>query len=204
MKHKLLTTAFIVMMFANSLVGQSIGGMVQMGIYSPKYTNVENAKEEISGTGFITLGAVYELNLGNQGKQIIPIVISYSRFGTEQNFGENQVMTNSANSLTIGAGYKYFFVGDESALRPFVGLVLNYEGLINSKYYYDAQQTGDLDWRSNFYTNFQAGVGVETGLNSRIDFYVTASTGLLNRLDESTFGIYKDNFYGLGVNFVFN
>lgn len=204
MKHNLLILAFIVMITVKSLVGQSIGGTVQMGIYSPKYINVVNAEEQISGTGFITLGAVYELKLGNQGKQVIPIVISYSRFGTEQNFGENQVMTNAANSLSVGAGYKYFFAGDESAVRPFVGLVLNYEGLINSKYYYDAQQTGDLDWNSNFYTNFQAGVGIETGLNSRIDFYITANTGLLNRLDESSYGVYKDNFYGLGVNFVFN
>jgi hypothetical protein len=204
MKKIIITVVFISMGWTTSLFGQSIGGTVQMGIYSPTYQNLKEVKEDLKGTGFITLGAVYEIKLGDQGKRIIPVVLSYNRFGTEQSFGENQVMTNSANSLSIGAGYKHFFVGDGSTVRPFLGFVLNYEGLVNADYYYDAQQAGKLDWGSNLYGNLQAGVGIETGFSSRIDFYASASMGFLNRLDKSTYGVYKDNFYGVGINFIFN
>jgi outer membrane protein W len=202
-QHKLiwLLLAVGVMKTSNA---QSIGGTAQVGIYAPSYTNLQDAKEQISGTGFMTLGATYEIKFGNEGKQVLPIVLSYSRFGTEQKFGENQVMSNSANSISLGAGYKHFFAGDDNTLRPFVGVLLNYEALVNAKYYYDAQQAGDLAWKSNLYANVQAGVGLETGLNSRIDFYVMANAGLLNRLDKTLYGVYRDHFLGLGVNFVFN
>lgn len=189
---------------SNASKAQSVGATAQLGAYSAKYTNPNNTEETVTGKGHLSLGATYEVKLDNKGQLSIPFVLNYTRFGTEQNFGENQIMTQDANTLNLGAGAKYFINSDEHTIRPFAAALISYEALLNSTYYYEAQQAGDLDWRSNAYLGIQMGVGIETGLNARIDIFGSFNLGLLNRLDKETYGTYKDNVIALGLNFVFN
>lgn len=204
MKHIFNLITFGLVCICNRVNAQSIGATIQAGIYSANYTNMANTSENVTGKGHLSLGAIYEAKLGNKGQFSVPVILNYTRFGTEQNFGENQIMTHNANTINLGVGAKYFFNGDENTLRPFIATIASYEALLNSSYYYDAQQAGDLDWSSNAYIHLQAGIGIETGLNSRIDIFGTFNLGLLNRLDSETFGSYKDRVTGLGINFVFN
>ena len=183
---------------------QSAGANIQVGTYSPSYTDPSGVKQEVEGKGFLSLGAMYEIKFGNSGKIVVPVSLSYSRFGSEQNFAENQIMAHDANAISLGGGIKYFMKEDHTTFRPFVGLLLNYEALLNSTYYYDAQQSGDLDWNSNLYAQIQAGVGIETGLNTRLDVYAVFSPGLFNRVDKETYGSYQDQIIGLGINVLFN
>lgn len=204
MKYLVFTIAALWSLLPQTMQAQSIGASTQIGIYSPSYTDLSDVKQEVTGKGFLSLGAMYEIKFGNSGQILVPVALSYSRFGSEQNFGENQIMTHDANAISLGGGLKYFMKDDNTTLRPFVGLSLNYEALINSTYYYDAQQSGDLDWNSNLYAQLQAGVGIETSSNTRLDVYALFSPGLLNRIDKDTYGTYQDQIIGLGVNILFN
>ena len=204
MKYLFFSIATLWSLLPQTIEAQSIGASTQAGIYSPTYIDLNDAEQEVEGKGFLSIGAMYEIKFGNSGQIVMPVSLSYSRFGTEQNFGENQIMTHDANAVSIGGGLKYFMKDDNTTLRPFVGLLLNYEALLNSTYYYDAQQSGDLDWNSNLYAQIQAGVGIETGLNTRLDVYAAFSPGLLNRVDKDTYGTYQDQIIGLGVNILFN
>ena len=204
MKYLFFSIATLWSLLPQTMEAQSIGASAQAGIYSPNYTDLSDAKQEVAGKGFLSLGAMYEIKFGKSGQIVMPVSLSYSRFGSEQTFGENQIMTHDANAVSLGGGLKYFMKDDNTTLRPFVGLLLNYEALLNSTYYYDAQQSGDLDWNSNLYAQIQAGVGIETGLNTRLDVYAVFSPGLLNRVDKDTYGTYQDQIIGLGVNILFN
>ena len=204
MKYLLFPIATLWSLLPTSMQAQSVGASTQVGIYSPTYTDLSDVKQEVSGKGFLSLGAMYEIKFGNSGQIVVPVSLSYSRFGSEQNFGENQIMTHDANAVSLGGGLKYFMKDDNTTLRPFVGFLLNYEALLNSTYYYDAQQSGDLVWNSNLYAQIQAGIGIETGLNTRLDVYAVFSPGLLNRVDKDTYGTYQDQIIGLGVNILFN
>lgn len=189
---------------AGNARGQSVGATTQVGIYSPSYTNTDGIEEEVTGKGFLSLGATYEIKLGNDGQLAVPFALTYSRFGSEQVFSETQTMQQDANAISLGGGIKYFMNDDDNTFRPFVGLLLSYEALVNSSYYFDAQQSGSLEWKSNLYAQVQVGCGIETGLNTRLDLYGIFNPGLLNRLDSEKYGTYRDQIIGLGVNIVFN
>lgn len=204
MKYLLFPIAALWSLLPQTMHAQSVGASTQVGIYSPTYTDLSDVKQEVAGKGFLSLGAMYEIKFGKSGKIVVPVSLSYSRFGSEQNFGENQIMTHDANAVSLGGGLKYFMKDDNTTFRPFVGLLLNYEALLNSTYYYDAQQSGDLDWNSNLYAQLQAGVGIKTSSNTRLDVYAVFSPGLLNRVDKDTYGTYQDQIIGLGVNILFN
>ena len=204
MKYLFFSIAALWSLLPQTVQAQSVGASIQTGIYSPSYTDPSGLKQEVAGKGFLGLGAMYEIKFGNSGKIVVPVILSYSRFGTEQNFAENQIMTHDANAVSLGGGIKYFMKEDHTTFRPFVGLLLNYEALLNSTYYYDAQQTGDLDWNSNLYAQIQVGVGIETSSNTRLDLYAIFSPGLLNRVDKDIYGTYQDQIVGLGVNMLFN
>jgi len=204
MKYLFFSIATLWSLLPTSMQAQSVGASAQVGAYSPNYTDLNDVKQEVTGKGFLSLGAMYETKFGNSGQIVAPLTLSYSRFGSEQNFGENQIMTHNANAILLGGGLKYFMKDDNTTLRPFVGFLLNYEALVNSTYYYDAQQSGDLDWNSNLYAQIQAGVGIETGLNTRLDVYAVFSPGLFNRVDKETYGSYQDQIIGLGINVLFN
>lgn len=202
MKIKILAAMFMLSTLKSN--AQSVGASAQVGVYSPNYTDLSDVKQEVAGKGILSLGAVYEFKFGRSGQFVVPLCLSYSRFGSEQKFGENQMMTHEANAISLGGGLKYFLKDDNTTLRPFVGLILNYEALLNSTYYYDAQQSGDLAWNPNLYVQIQAGVGIETGLNTRLDVYALFSPGLLNRVDKDIYGTFQDQIAGLGVNIMFN
>jgi hypothetical protein len=182
---------------------QFIGATAQVGLYAANYTNPSNVKEEVTGKGYLSLGVTYEAKLG-ENQFSIPVVLNYSRFGTEQTIGESQIMTQNANTINLGLGVKYFFKSDDHTIRPFAAAMASYEALVNSSFYYNAQQAGTLDWGSNAYLGVQAGLGIETGLNARIDIYASFNLGLLNRINSDAFGTYKDQNTCLGVNFIFN
>lgn len=194
----------IISILSKTTKAQSFGGTAQFGMYSANYTNPMSQKEQLKGKGYLGLGATYEHKIGASGQMSIPMVVSYSRFGTEQVLGENNIMTQNANALNIGAGVKYFLNSEANIVRPFLASLVSYEALLASTYYYDANQAGNLEWKSNAQLNIQAGVGFDTGLNSRVDFFGTLNLGLFNRLDKDVYGTYKDRVLGLGVNFVFN
>lgn len=194
----------IISILSKTTQAQSFGGTTQFGMYSANYTNPMNQKESLTGKGFLGLGATVELEVGESGKLAIPVVLSYSRFGTEQTIGENQIMSQKASTLNIGGGAKYFLNSEANYIRPFIASLVSYEALLKSTYYYDVNQAGNLEWKSNAQLQIQAGVGFDTGLNSRLDVFGTFNLGLLNRLDKDVYGTYKDRVLGLGVNFVFN
>jgi hypothetical protein len=187
-----------------SLQAQSIGGMAQAGIYSAKYTNPNGQNEDVTGKGHLLVGATYEIKLDNKGQLRIPLVLNYAQFGTEQTILENQFMSQKATTINIGAGGKYFFSDDGYSLRPFAAALLSYEALVNSTYSYEGNQMGNLDWRSNAFLTLQTGIGIETGLNLRLDIYAAYNLGLLNRINKEEYGTYKDQMLGLGINFIFN
>lgn len=204
MKYLFFSIAALWSLQPQSTQAQFVGAIIQTGIYSPSYTDPSDVKQKVTGKGFLSLGAMYETKFGNSGKIIVPVSLSYSRFGSEQNFGQNKIMTQDANAVSLGGGIKYFMKDDHTILRPFMGLILNYEALINSTYYYDAQQSGNLDWNSNLYAQIQVGLGIETIYTTRLDVYTFFSPGLLNRVDKKVYGIYRDQIVGLGVNILFN
>ena len=201
LKTLLLTCGAI---FSAHVHSQSIGAVAQAGFYTANYTNPNGQIKDVSGKGHLLLGATYEVLLDKKGQLSIPLVLNYTRFGTEQVITESQSMTQKAIALNIGAGGKYFFSGDEYTLRPFLSALVSYEAFVNSSYDFGGTQMGQLDWRSNAYLNLQAGIGIETGLNLRMDIYATHNLGLLNRINTVDYGIYKDQITGLGINFIFN
>jgi len=204
MKYLFFSIAALWSLLTQTMQAQSVGVSTQVGIYSPSYTDLSDVKQEVTGKGFLSLGAMYDIKFSKSGKIVVPVILSYNRFGSEQNFDENHIMTHDANAVSLGGGLKYFMKDDNTTFRPFVGLLLNYEALLNSTYYYDSQQSGDLDWNSNLYAQLQGGVRFETSSNARLDVYALFSPGLLNRVDKDTYGTYQDQIIGLGVNIFFN
>ena len=190
--------------FSAKIQAQSIGGLAQAGIYSANYTNPNGQDENVTGKGHFQIGATYEIKLDNKGQICIPLILNYTQFGTEQSILENQFMSQKAKTINIGAGGKYFFIDDRYSLRPFAAATISYEALVNSNYTYEGTQMGKLDWRSNAFFGLQTGIGIETGLNLRLDIYANYNLGLLNRIDKQDYGTYKDQMLGLGINFIFN
>jgi len=99
---------------------------------------------------------------------------------------------------------KYTLLEDYNTFRPFIQAGVNYEALVNSSFYYDEVQAGDLDWNSNLYADIRVGGTINTGLNAIIDVFINYNLGLLNRVDATEFGTYKDQNINLGVGIYFN
>lgn len=204
MKNHFVFMLSLILTISNQLKAQSIGGGAEIGIYSASYVNPENVEEEVSGTGYLSLGGVYELKLGRSDQNIIPISISYARFGTEQTLSNDQTMSHKASNLRLGLGYHYYTRSTDYTIRPFIGAGVAYEALINATYYYNEQQSGKLDWNPNAYLNIKGGIGIETGVNARIDVFANWNLGLLNRVESNTYGTFKDQVLSLGINVIFN
>ncbi len=194
---------WVILSVSQNAQAQSFGVSAQWGSYDAKYATPDNVEQEVTGKSYISIGGVYEQILTSNSQLTLPIQLQFAHFGTEQSFGETQLMTHSANTMSLGAGLKYYTRGTDFSLRPFVALNIGYEAYVNSKYYLNDEQSGELDWKSNLNANIQGGIGFETGLNTRIDLFVTYNLGLLNRLDKSEFGTYTDQMLGLGCNVVF-
>lgn len=185
-----------------SITAQSIGGSASLGSYMPKFTNPSGNEESVSGKSYLSLGGIYHYNLNDNSA--IPVVLNYTSFSSEHDLGNGEISNQSANSFNIGAGYKYTMGSAENTLRPMFAGIFSYEALINSKYYFDEIQNGDLEWSSNAFLGLQAGVALETGLNAKIEFFAQYQLGLLNRVDATKYGTYKDQVIGLGINVIFN
>ena len=181
---------------------QSIGGFASVGKYSPSFTDNNGADQTVSGSSIFTIGASYLKNINSN--IAVPVSISYAQFGAEHQLSDNQVLTSSANTVSIGAGLKYTLLEDYNTFRPFIQAGVNYEALVNSSFYYDEVQAGDLDWNSNLYADIRVGGTINTGLNAIIDVFINYNLGLLNRVDATEFGTYKDQNINLGVGIYFN
>ena len=199
---KIYSSIAIILFSIGSLTGQSIGGSASIGTYMPKFTNTSSTEEVVNGKSYMNLGGIYHYNINDNSS--VPVVIGYSNFSSEHDLGNGEILTQSANSLNIGAGYKYAFGSAGKTIRPLLSALLSYEALLNSNYYFDEIQNGELDWNSNAFLGIQAGVVLETGLNTKIELFAQYQLGLLNRVDAAKYGTYKDQVLGLGINVIFN
>ncbi len=185
-------------------VAQTVGVTATIGSYSASYFNPKNVEETVQGKSSISIGGTYEIPLDIVENLVVPINLTFSKFNSEQRLADYSLMTQKANAVNLASGAKYFFYDENSTVRPFVGAMLNYELYVNSTYYYNTQQSGNLDWKSNLSTIVQTGVGISSDYDSRIDVFAFLNLGMLNRLDKATYGTYKDRVLGVGVNYLFN
>lgn len=190
------------MVFKETVYAQSFGLGVNTGLYNPTYTNSSGVSEKVSGKGILGISIISELSLIESENSKFPVGIHYHRFSTEHQLNEVQTMTNAAQSLQIDLGYKYYFARQEKHIRPFTQLGMAYETLIQSTYFLNEFQQGDLNWKSNLYANIQAGLSFKSSNSSRVDIYGKVGLGLFNRLSEN--GKYTDQIFTLGSNIIFN
>lgn len=199
---KKIVLSLILAGVSSFIFAQSIGGFASLGNYSPSFTDNKGLDQTVSGSSIFTIGASFVKNINSN--IAVPVSISYAQFGAEHQLYDNQVLTCSANTVSIGAGWKYTLLEDYNAFRPFIQAGVNYEVLVNSSFYYDVLRAGDLDWNSNLYADMKVGGTIYTGLNFIVDIFINYNLGLLNRVDVIDFGTYKDQNINLGVGIYFN
>jgi hypothetical protein len=180
---------------------QLAGVGIQTGTYSPSFTNSAGATETVDGKGILMGSFVYEVKPSEQMTFSVPVSISYARFGTEMAINSNQTMTNKAQSLGLGVGYKQFFADPNAWVKPYVHVGAQYEAMIKSTYYYDEFQNGNLDWSRQLFGQLKGGVRIDGGLGVQVDLFAAMDLGLLNRL--STAAIYRERCFSVGANVLF-
>lgn len=200
-KYQLLLLPFILVI--QSVKSQSFGIGATAGKYIPKYSSVDGSDQTVIGKSSLGISTNLDYPISASGTYLNAYG-QFNFFSTEQFLSNTESMSNNNKQVKLGIGTKQLFGNENNTIKPLLSGGISYEALIISNYYYSDQQSGKLDWKRNAYFDIGLGIGIETGLNSRIDLGLQYSYGLLNRIDATNYGTYKDQFLGAFVNINFN